>query len=168
MDYLYEGQALSLKSGQVLVLGYLQSCLQEIITGGTIIIGRERSAVTAGIVERRKVECDGNRLTLTAEEAATSGAMVYRDLLKPQLILYATSPAVIVPTPGMVHFQRIDKPAPAIDIEMTGTRADLAQQGIQLTPGAVYRATASGRTILFKIDSWAGGKAPILSRLLAF
>jgi hypothetical protein len=172
MDYLYEGQTFSLKPGERVDLGYLQSCLEETITGGDVTVGRERSAVTNGIIQRRKIECDGNRLSLSGNAAAAadrSGAMVYRDPFVADVTLYGVSPAVTLPAPGRLVFQRLDRPEPSIELDIAEPRADLSREGVRLAPGGTYRAAAAGgRTVIVKIDPAAAEDAPILARLLRF
>ena len=62
----------------VLVIGYLESCLREVINGGTVTIGQEQSKVVGGSIEREIVECDGGNIRLTKEQAGKSGAQVFR------------------------------------------------------------------------------------------
>jgi hypothetical protein len=168
MDYLYEGRTFSLKPGERVELGYLRSCLQETITGGEVRVGEERSAVTNGIVQRRKVECEGNRLSLSGNAAAAerSGAMVYRDPFVADVTLYGVSPAVTLPAPGRLVFQRLDRPEPPIELDLAASRVDLAGDGVRLSPGGTYRVAAAGRTIIVKVDPAAAEDGPILARLL--
>ena len=48
MDYVGNGQVIKLAPGDVLVLSYLKSCEHETITGGTVIVGADRSDVRDG------------------------------------------------------------------------------------------------------------------------
>ena len=59
-----------------IVLEYMQSCWRETITGGQVTIGTELSDVSAGQVERHKVDCDGGRLMLTSTLAGQSAGLV--------------------------------------------------------------------------------------------
>jgi hypothetical protein len=167
MQYVYPGRQLDLRAGQRVVLGYLASCLIEAITGGQVTVGTERSQVIDGIVQRRKIECTPNRLLLTREETERSGAMVYRDPLQPQVTIFGLSPAISLTHPATIRLQRIDQPGAAIEIEITGLGADLAQQGIMLAPNGVYRASIDDRPIVtFRVDPDATDHAPLIARLL--
>ena len=59
MDLLGTGHTIELGTKGRLVLGYLNSCLREVIDGGTVTIGREKSTVKGGKIKRERVECDG-------------------------------------------------------------------------------------------------------------
>ena len=48
MDYLGTGRTIVLGKQGRLVLGYLKSCLREVITGGTVTVGVEKSVVKGG------------------------------------------------------------------------------------------------------------------------
>ena len=52
MDYVGRGQVIKLGADDVLVLSYLKSCEHETITGGTVVVGAERSDVQGGQVVR--------------------------------------------------------------------------------------------------------------------
>lgn len=78
MQYLERGRVVNLGRTGSLVLGYLNSCLREHITGGIVTVGSSRSVVTGGRATRQRVECDGGELLLTPEQAAKSGVLVFR------------------------------------------------------------------------------------------
>lgn len=78
MDYLGTGQVIKLEPRDVLVLSYLKSCEHEIITGGTVSVGAERSEVQGGKIVRAKVPCDDGKMRLTSEQANTSAASAFR------------------------------------------------------------------------------------------
>ena len=59
MDLLEQGRVIKLGDGQNITLGYLRSCTREIVTGGTITVGRDASEVAGGAIERELVDCDG-------------------------------------------------------------------------------------------------------------
>jgi hypothetical protein len=170
MEYLYEGRRLSLKPDEGLVIGYLGSCLVETITGGEVTIGAERSRVDRGAVSRHKIACDAEKLLLTDAQSDAGGAMVYRNapdkLAEPSGRIYGLSPALSVPAPGLVRLQRLDQPAPVIELEMTGLEADLSTNGVQLAPKGLYRVTIDARALVFRVDAGAKEHAPLISRLL--
>ncbi|MDA1324097.1 MAG: hypothetical protein O3C34_05085 [Proteobacteria bacterium] len=78
MQYVERGRIIDLGKTGSLVLGYLNSCLREHITGGIVTVGSSRSNVTGGRATTERVECDGGALILTAEQAAKSGVLVFR------------------------------------------------------------------------------------------
>jgi len=65
MDYVRTGQVLRLAPHQTIVLSYASSCLQETITGATIIVGTDQSEVQGGEVMRTGVSCGTGRVVLT-------------------------------------------------------------------------------------------------------
>ena len=82
--YVQPGQVVRLGSHDSIVLSYLSSCTRERIQGGIVTIGRDRSEVQSGIVERSSVPCDSGRLQLTAEIASQSAGAVFRSLRSDQ------------------------------------------------------------------------------------
>ncbi len=80
MDSLSAGQMIMLKPGERLVLNYTSSCMHETITGGVVSVGAEQSIVVGGEVRRERVECDGGKALLTAEQANHSAVMVFRNV----------------------------------------------------------------------------------------
>jgi hypothetical protein len=166
MEYLYEGRRVSLKPDEGLVVGYLGSCVVETITGGEVTIGTERSTVDRGVVSRHKIACDAEKLLLTDAQSDVGGAMVYRNSTEQRGRIYGLSPVLSVSAPGVVQLQRLDQPAPTIELEMTGLEADLSNNGVQLVPKGLYRVTMGERALVFRVDASAKEKAPLISRLL--
>src|SRR5580700_11232735 len=78
MDYVGAGQVIRLEPRDVLVLSYLRSCEHETITGGTVVVGMERSEVRGGQLVRARVPCDGGNMRLSAQQASTSAASAFR------------------------------------------------------------------------------------------
>ena len=76
MDYVRNGQVIKLEPRDVLVLSYLKSCEHETITGGTVIVGVERSDVRDGEIVRAKVLCDGGKMQLSSQQASASPRIV--------------------------------------------------------------------------------------------
>ncbi len=79
MELVEPGRTIEVGDRGELVLGYLRSCIREQIRGGTVTVGATQSTVVGGRITRAAVECDGGRLVLTAEQAAKSGALVFRN-----------------------------------------------------------------------------------------
>jgi hypothetical protein len=175
-DYVESGRTLALGSGGIVVLGYLKSCLKETITGGTVTIGAEQSAVVGGKVERERVECDGGNLRLTAEQAGKSGVTVFRVTpgTEPVVRVFALSPALSLgrhagKAGATVVVERIDKPDRPQSFAAAGAAIDLAKAGVKLARGGLYRARIGDDSVQFRIDPLAvEGPAPALSRLVAF
>ena len=98
MDYVGNGQVIKLAPGDVLVLSYLKSCEHETITGGTVIVGAERSEVRDGQIVRTKVPCDGGKIRLSSQQASKSAASAFRlQSADIQPTLYARTPVVQLP-----------------------------------------------------------------------
>src|SRR5580700_6489851 len=72
MDYVEPGRVIRLGQKDSVVIGYMKSCWQETITGGTVTVGTEQSDVQGGQVERSRTPCDSGRMLLTAEHANVS------------------------------------------------------------------------------------------------
>ncbi|MBI3453907.1 MAG: hypothetical protein HY057_13945 [Rhodospirillales bacterium] len=183
MDYLSVGQVVRLNAGETLVLGYLKSCWRETIAGGTVTVGAEQSTVAGGKVRREKVECDGGRMRLAADQAGKSAAFVTRQPPKPvrpapeaQVTLYGLSPVVDLKGGGKLVIERLDQPGERIEVEIgagqlfRGAFYDFAKADKALAAGGVYRASAGNNApIVFKIDPFAKpGQAPVVGRLLRF
>jgi hypothetical protein len=178
MDYVEPGQVIRLGSGDRIVLGYLRSCVRETITGGTMTVGTERSEIEAGKLERAKMRCDGERMLRAADAGAAAG-MTFRGtsprVVKPQFILFGSSPVLELHSPGKVVIERIDQLGErhVIDIgkEELAHAAfyDFADTGRALKPGGTYRASFAPQELVFKIDGDAKpGRTPIVGRLLRF
>jgi hypothetical protein len=165
MDYLSTGQVIRLRAGEKIVIDYLRSCLRETIAGGSITIGAE------------KVECDGGKMLLTAEQASKSGVMVFRKVSpRPQssLTLYGASPLIDLKGGGKVVFERLDRAGDSRVVDIVPGKAgtppyDGAKHDLTLAPGGTYRATAGAKELVFRVaESAKPGPSPIVGRLLRF
>jgi hypothetical protein len=180
MDYVAAGKVIRLGARDSIVLGYMKSCWRESISGGTVTVGAEQSAVEQGSVERAKVACDGGHMQLSTQQANHSGGMVFRDRPRrgqkastPQVTLYGLSPVVEVKGGGKLVIERLDQPGERHEVALTGKQLargsfyDLAKADKALTAGGVYRASVGTREIVFKIDPQAkSGATPVIGRLL--
>lgn len=184
MEYLTQGKVIALAPKDVLVVDYFHSCVRETITGGTVTVGAERSDVIGGDVSSETVQCDGGQLRLTAQQASQSGVVVYRAVPKPgepptdanavQRTLYGLSPLIDLKAKGgKLVVERLDKAGERIELNLAatdllhGTLYDFARHGRKLTAGGVYRASANGRSVVFKIDPSAQpGEGDLAGRLL--
>jgi hypothetical protein len=180
MDYVGNGQVIKLEPGDVLVLSYLKSCEHETITGGTVIVGAERSDVRDGQIVRAKVPCDGGKMRLSSRQANKSAASAFRvQSADIQPTLYARTPVVQFPKvlaseDRTLLIERIDRRGERQQFKIDDTIAtagfyDLAKINVSLTRGATYDASVGGHKMTFHIDAKArSGPAPIVTRLLRF
>ena len=153
MDYLGTGRTIALGKNGRLVLGYLNSCLREVIIGGNVTVGMEKSVVKGGKVRRERVECDGGRLLLTAEQASKSAVVVFRkgilskggSLLQPSLRIYSLQPLIQVKSlPSIVTVERLDRSRSTITVKLRNGVADFVTKSLSLERGGLYRVTGNG------------------------
>jgi hypothetical protein len=180
MDYVGGGQVIKLEPRDVLVLSYLKSCEHETITGGTVIVGAERSEVKEGEIVRTKVACDDGKIRLTSQQASKSAGTAFRlQSAEVQPTLYGRTPVVQLPKvlasgERTLLIERTDRPGKRYEIGIDETIAaagfyDLAKINVSLTRGAIYDASIGGHKMTFQVDAKAkSGPAPILSRLVRF
>ena len=172
-DYVPAGKRIVLGSGGQLTLGYLASCVEETITGGTVTVGSEQSTVAEGSVQRKTVACAGRSLQLSAEQSGKSGGIVFRKppasaATSPALVLHGASPVVSLPRPGRLSIARVDQPGDPIALDLPGRPVDLASRGVRLAPGGTYRASYGSSAIVFRVDAAAGETGSPLLRLIQF
>jgi hypothetical protein len=178
MDYLGAGRTVTLAAGQTLTLSYLDSCVNETITGGGVTIGARESTVTGGRIDRHTLPCDGGKLLLAANESGKAGVTVFRSAPialpgakpKPDLTLYKTRPLLLLAAPGPVTFERLDAEGTApVTVNVPGTTLDTAKGGTPLVPGGLYKVAAGAKSYVVKIDPQAKDEAgPALGRLIRF
>jgi len=176
MDYLRTGQMIKLGEKDRLVIGYFHSCWREVITGGTVLVGKEDSEVTSGRVERQKVRCDAEKKGAISKETTGSGAMVFRKVPDPvqrHHTVYALSPMFVDSGGGNLVIERLDKTEAIVTMPVPAAKAprgafvDLARSNVALSAGGIYRAKVGPSEITFKVDPSAErGSLPIVSRLL--
>lgn len=170
-DFVEAGKDIELGASGTLALGYLESCVREEITGGRVIVGTRQSDVVGGNISRTRLDCDGQHLSLAANESMQSGVMAFRDLGKaeqPPLTVHSPAPLFTLPGAGKLVVKRIDLVGERHTLRIQGKAndrrvVDFASEGIVLAPGATYMASFSGRTILFRVDDSAdiGNRAPL-------
>jgi len=171
LDLLRDGDILELGDNGRVVLSYLQSCWQDAVRRGRVLVGGQQSRVERGSVVRRRVECDppGNMALLAGKASAkqnstgTTGASP-----EPAITLFGRSPIVLLPGSGQtLVIERLDGPATPFRTDVTGDRVDLADLEVMLAVNALYRATSGAADIVFRIDILAErGRAPAAGRLL--
>jgi hypothetical protein len=176
MDYLAAGREIHLGQNDRLVIDYLRSCWRETIKGGTVTIGAEQSSVAGGMVSREKIECDGGKLRLSADQAAKSGVVVFRAPPKPAAVskltvertIYGVSPLIELGGSGTLIVERLDIPGAPLTVEVNpdqllrGAFYDFAKDDRALVAGGVYRLSIGGRAVVFQVDAKAksGATAP--------
>ena len=172
-EMLESGRKLTLKKGERLVLGYLQSCIQETVTGGQVVIGEKESAVSGGQVTREKVECAGGQVSLDKSTKGKAGVVVFRkapkkNAAKTRTVTMAdTSPFVrLTVAVGKIYVRRLDQPGPAKSIAVSGNAVDMRQAGITLAPGGSYEVAANGHRVRINITPNAGQGQSLLGRLI--
>lgn len=184
MEYLHQGKVIALGAKDVLVVDYFHSCVRETIRGGTVTVGAEHSDVLGGDVSTETVQCDGGQLQLTTKQASESGVVVYRALPKPganptdgnavQRTLYGLSPLVDLQAKGgKLVVERLDITGERMVLDISakdllnGRLYDFARHDRKLAAGGVYRASANGRSIVFRIAPEAKpGPGDLAGRLL--
>ncbi len=174
-DYVPAGKRIALGVGGHLTLGYLGSCVEETIAGGTVTVGAEQSAVDGGTVQRKTVACAGRTLQLTTDQSGKSGGIVFRKppvtaaAPTPQpLVIHGASPVVSLPRAGKLVIVRVDQPADALALDLPGKPVDLATRGVRLAPGGTYRASYGSAAITFRIDAETAEAGSPLVRLIRF
>lgn len=174
-DYLRPGQVVDLGKADVLVLGYLESCLRETIVGGQVVVGQTESAVQSGSVDRKRVECDGGRSKLSAEQASKSGVIVFRTSgedadQRPPLRIFSASPIfTFTDAVGEVVIRRLDPPGKSLVLEVQGRTLDLSELGKRLAPGALYEVRAGEKIQTFEVDLSESPKGEaLIGRLIRF
>lgn len=175
MQILFAGQTLKLNEGDVLVLGYLRSCLRETIVGGSVKIGEEQSEITDGNRKTEDVDCDGGSMIGPISSRKEVAAAVFRkgnfqkSLPKPDWTLFGVSPIFkTTQHASSIKIERLDKQEKTIEITSEGLFVDMAKEGVSLVPSALYRIAIDDHKFHLKISPLAKVEVPILSRIVVF
>ena len=87
--------------------------------------------------------------------------------------LYGLSPLIDMRGPGKLAIERLDQPTRRVEIEVSASQLlhetfyDFAKARRSLAAGGIYRLSSNGRSIVFRIDTYArGGDSPVAGRLL--
>ena len=140
-------------------------------------IGMEKSVVKGGKVRRERVECDGGRLLLTAEQASKSAVVVFRkgklskgrSLPQPSLRIYSLQPLIQVKSlPSIVTVERLDRSRSTITVKLRNGVADFVTKSLSLERGGLYRVTGNGASRIVRVDAYAADGGSVISRLIAF
>jgi hypothetical protein len=178
-DFLAAGRTITLPAGAKLVLGYMDACSRETITGaGTVTIGEAGSKVTGARLEREQLKCAAAN-QLAQGQAGKSAAMVFRgqpgsgrkraDIPTPSAVLMYTAPAFQVPKAGQLTIERLDVIETVQVYQVSGKLFDYGKTGKKLDAGGYYRVELNGQATVFQISLEAGeGSGPLLLRLVRF
>lgn len=178
-DLLAEGTVIELKAGEKLVLGYMDSCAHEEITGGRVTIGAVESVVDGGDVKRTVTPCNGsvdpdsaagsNEAAVVAIRGAGSATKIDGVRVVPSVQPVFVMEDGEVPADPSLIIQRLDREESPIRVSLFGRTLDLRQTGMKLTPGGVYSATCGNRKVPFKIADNAGvARVVTLQRVVRF
>lgn len=173
MDYLEPGQTVKLAPGEILTLGYFESCVQETITGGTVTVGQYESTVSGGAVETTEVDCDGGPVIVQAGVEQEAGAATFRaagatTMPVPDRLIFGLSPIIKLSGPAnQIVIERLDAETSPKTIAAAGSIVDTAAMGVTLEAGGTYRVTAGDKSLVFKVSKLSQPTgAPAVSRLL--
>ncbi|QDO97430.1 hypothetical protein FNB15_09200 [Ferrovibrio terrae] len=178
-DFLSPGKTVTLPAGAKLVLGYMNSCTRETITGaGTVTIGETGSKVSGARLQTEQLKCAAAN-QLAQGQAGKSAAMVFRgqpgsgrkraEVPQPSAVLMYTAPAFQVLKPGQLTIERLDVAETVQVFQVTGKLFDYGKTGKKLDAGGYYRVELNGKSTVFHISLDAGeGAGPLLLRLVRF
>ncbi|MDP6565798.1 MAG: hypothetical protein QF578_13310 [Alphaproteobacteria bacterium] len=176
-EMLEAGRRIALKDGEVLVLGYLQSCNRETITGGQVVVGARQSAVEGGQVEREIVNCAGGQVALSKDSKGKAGVVVFRKGPKKKkrgamgkpVTIHVVSPVLRL-TQGatVITLRRTDRPEATWDLNVTSNMIDFLAAGVRLSPGGRYDIAAGRRRLTLRVAADAGNGANLFERLVVF
>ena len=176
-EYLEAGRTIQLSDGEVLILGYLGSCIRETIEGGEVIVGTKQSSVAGGLVTREEVECDGGAAELSVAEASQSGVITFRRAAgtpvhgtrsDPIRIFSADPVFVFSQQPSELTIMRLDQAEDVLTVPVEGSALNLADRHLSLASGGLYEARAGSDTRVFEIASHADTGGPLVGRVIRF
>lgn len=166
-DLLDEGQEFVLGANEIVVIGYMSSCMRETIAGGMVTIGAKQSEVTGGKVAREEVTCTEPQLSLTAAESQQGATIAFRpaDAFKR---VYTQTPLLQGLEPGSLSVEIIS----VADNKSLGSfqsdtgRIDLADEKILLSPGKTYEVRLADSTVTLEVDVGAKAGGSTLERVV--
>jgi hypothetical protein len=168
-DTLKSGQNIDLRPNHHAIISYLDSCIRETITGGTVKIGTSQSDVQDGTVQRETVDCSLKQLTLTANTQDQSATTVFRPLFDNLVkqTLPDVSPFILAEQAASIEMKQMGKEDAPVKLTLRQGKIDLRTAGIRLQPGGIYKLTAGSRETYIKITPDAkAGEASLLMRIV--
>jgi hypothetical protein len=168
MDYLETGRTITLLEDDTLVIGYLESCIREVIVGGTVTIGFEQSALDGSKVNRRKVNCSGKGMILSPKQMQEGGVLIFRNIRENRIpVSYGVQPVISLPEVGLLTIRRVDRDEPLLRVEKRTGTVDFFGTDTKFTAGGIYRADISDKVFIFAIASEATlADSSLISRLI--
>jgi len=176
-EYLEAGRQIRLSTGDMLVLGYLSSCLRETIHGGEVTVGTVQSFVDGGLVIREEVECDGGSTDLSVAEASQSGVIAFRQGPGSHARGTRTRPVKIFSSEPVFLFSeqaselvihRLDRDEDDLDLPIRQAWLNMADQNLALVAGGLYEASVGSARLVFQIASHATAGGPLVGRMIQF
>jgi len=172
-DVIAEGQSIQLGESGRLVLGYFNSCWEDHVTAGRVIVEAQHSRLEGGTLVRRRVECDVSGLSRTASRKAPTRRAVVplttENLPDPDIILYGLSPVVMSKAASLLIIERLDIPDIPVRFEIGSGAVDLFERNFALDRKGLYRFTSGFASIIIRVDELAEpALAPVIGRLLMF
>jgi hypothetical protein len=171
-ELLASGTIVHLGANETLILGYLSSCRQEQITGGTVSIGNSQSSVTNGTVEVELVPCSGVEYNIADQQSLSAGATIFRNLPDPTTIpkqtIHSTQPIIMAPQKQGTMILEPDNLALAVlEFETYNGYVDLAAHDQSLKAGETYFITLGKNWVIFTVAEDANDQTQsIISRLV--
>ena len=145
MDFLDPGTKIQLSTNGSLVVGYLNSCIQESISGGSVTIGAGKSIVVGGQVTRKQLICGGNtKISTKRNKKRDAGAVVFRNkdnanIAKAEHEVYGVSPLIFLTVnSNEIFITRLDGKCKRYQIIVENRFSDLAKSGIKLRRNIIY------------------------------
>lgn len=167
-DTLREGDVIQLGQGQTLTLGYLNSCVREVVVSGKITIGAKESQVEGGSVDRSTIQCAVAKLDLKESELSQSAIMAFRPAQdEPIREIYVSEPIVVARQSQAVLLTSMDGAENLRKLLQTDRgRIDFANEGIALKPGHVYRLQGLERSLILQVSANVERKDTTLERVV--
>jgi hypothetical protein len=181
MDYVFKGQEIVLKAKGSISLSYLSSCTQEHIVGGQLVIGIQQSEIKGGSVKRRKIPCPSSKLALTKSQSKAAGVIAFRAPPKKKKVpnrraartLMNVSPLIEVGVAKKLLVERLNPLNVVWKINLVKEKLfrekffDLADAGMMLAPGNLYRVSIDDKKILLRVVKSAdSNRLPLIRRLV--
>ena len=175
MDFLDRGTKIVLNADGTLVLGYLKSCIQEHIKGGTVLIGELQSTNSGGQIVRTQVTCQGNaNISSGKKKKREAGGVVFRSKkrlreVKTKYVVNGLSPLIyLTVNSSHIFIGRMDEKGEKYKFSVRNKMVDMVKENVKLRRNTIYILETDTRSTSFIISIKARKRASLLSRLLRF